>query len=313
MKSLSKSGLLVSLFWVFMTNSSQGQSIADLIAKYQYPVKYLEVNDSLKLAYVDEGTGNQTLILIHGLATYIPSWYPVIDSLRDQYRVIAIDLPGYGRSSDNGAKVTIRNYADAVLALVKALSPNRPVLVGHSMGGQVAVRAALSDPDTFEKLVLLAPAGFETFEAQHATWLKSVFTPQAVFYATEPQIRANWALNFHTQPADVEFMIQDRLNMTKATNFMAYGENLSKSVMAMLDEPIFNELNALKPRTLVIYGENDALIPNKYLHPQTNTTMIAESGTQEIPGAVLKMVPECGHFISYDYPAVSQMIAEFVN
>jgi len=306
--------LILLIFSTFGTRSIMAQnSIAEVIRDYSYPVQYLTMSNGGRLAYLDEGEGDLTLVFIHGLGTHIPAWYPTIDSLKEKYRCIVVDLPGYGKSSFLDGKASIGRYASAVVELVKEKNIKNPVLVGHSMGGQVALTAVLQEPDMFEKLVLLAPAGFETFTSDQATWLKSVFTPASVLNSTETQLRANWGLNFYSMPENVQFMIEDRLAMGDAEDFEAYATNIAESVAAMLDEPVYDRLSEINTETLVVYGENDALIPNKYLNPGLTTKAVAEAGVKKLPNASLYMIPECGHFIAYDCPAVSEIIIQFLS
>ena len=182
------------------------------------------------------------------------------------------------------------------------------------MGAQVAITTVLNNSGLFEELVLLAPAGFETFSEQQANWLKSVTTLNVICGATDDQIRTNWSLNFFKMPGSVEFMIRDRLKMKEASDFQLYGQAVVRSVSGMLDGPVFDRLSELNTRTLVVYGENDALIPNKYLHPNLTIREVAESGSAQISDASLALIPECGHFITYDQPEqVSKIIDSFLK
>ncbi|SMD37935.1 Pimeloyl-ACP methyl ester carboxylesterase [Reichenbachiella faecimaris] len=308
---------LLILIIVMTGNATFAQSptkVSDAIAEYKYPVKYVEVDGNTQIAYVDEGEGVQTLLFIHGLATYLPSWYKNIDALKSEYRCVAIDLPGYGRSTKGNTSNKMSDYADVVLKVIDQLELNNVVLVGHSMGGQVAGTTVLKSPDQFEKLILLAPAGFETFKSEQAAWLKTVFTVESVEEATEEQIRANWALNFYNLPADVEFMIQDRLKMMEAEDFNDYCKSVVGGMNGMLDEPIFDQLKNIKQTTLVVYGANDGLIPNQYLNPGLTIQMVGENGAGQIPKATLKFIPECGHFISFDKPEeINEILIEFLS
>ncbi|MEJ2005038.1 MAG: alpha/beta hydrolase [Cyclobacteriaceae bacterium] len=316
MQKKDNSWLTLMMFILLATGPQtiMGQTnISELIQDYRYPVNYTELDGGGHLAYLDEGEGDFTLVFIHGLGTHIPAWYPTIDSLKSKYRCIVVDLPGYGRSSFIDGPASMKKYASAVLELVKDLKLDNPVLVGHSMGGQIAMTAVLQEPGIFEKLVLLAPAGFETFTSEQAAWLKSVFTPASVLNSTEAQLRVNWSLNFYKMPANVEFMIDDRLAMAEASDFEDYASNIAGSVSAMLDEPVFDRLSDIETETLVVYGENDSLIPNKYINPQLTTKTVAESGTAQLQNATLHMIPECGHFIAYDCPDVSKLIDSFLS
>lgn len=293
------------LLWL-MAAALQGQqtshSINDMIAPYHYPVKYHAVDDSTKVAYVDQGRGDKTLLFIHGLATYLPAWYTSIEAFKGEYRCIAIDLPGYGRSSKGDYPATMSYYAGVIHQLAESLSLENVTLVGHSMGGQVALTSVLSSPEAYEALILLAPAGFETFKEVQKSWLKSVFTSESVFHATEEQIRANWKLNFHNMPESVEFMIKDRVAMKKALDFNAYCQSVARGVSGMLDEPVFDRLKEIEHETLVVYGANDQLIPNMYLNPALTTNEVASAGVEQMPNARLALIEHCGHFISFDKP-----------
>jgi len=296
------------------TFSQATNTVSDVITEYRYPVNYVKVDQDTQVAYVDEGEGSQTLLFIHGLATYLPSWYKNIDALKSKYRCVAIDLPGYGRSSKGNASISMNEYAMIVLKVIDQLGLKNVVLVGHSMGGQVAVTTVLKRLDQFDQLILLAPAGFERFSSEQATWLKTVFTVASVEDATEAQIRANWSLNFYSMPSDVIFMIQDRLKMIEAEDFNAYCQAVVGGMHAMLDEPIFDQLKNIKQRTLVVYGANDGLIPNKYLNPDLTTQAVGESGAGQMSNVTLKFIPECGHFISFDKPEeTNEILHDFLS
>lgn len=302
-----------SLFTMFQVMAQQN-TIAEKIAAYQYPVKYVNLNDSIRVAYVDEGAGEKTLLFIHGLATYLPSWYPQIEALKLENRCIAIDLPGYGRSSKGDYSSTMDFYADVLHQFIAKLNLKNVVLVGHSMGAQVAVSTVLKYSELFKDLILLAPAGFETFRPEHADLLRNATTVDLICGATTEQIRNNWKLNFYEMPPSVEFMIQDRIKMIDASDFRLYGQSVVRGVYGMLGAPVFDRLQEIKTRTLVVYGENDSLIPNKYLNPHLTTRVVAKAGTAQIPNALLKMVPETGHFLSFDKPGeINDLIREFLK
>lgn len=303
----------ISLLFLGVVAKSQN-SVSEVIALYKYETKTLQIDDSTSVAYIDEGVGDRTLIMIHGLATYLPSWYPQFDHLKKFNRCIALDLPGYGRSSKGNYPATMTYYASIIRSLIQELEIENPVLVGHSMGGQIAVTTVLEYPELFKDLILLAPAGFETFTEQQAALLKAATTVDVICSATDDQVRANWKLNFFDMPETVEFMIEDRLKMKEASDFRLYGQSVVRSVSGMLDEPIFERLKELKTRTLVAYGANDALIPNRYLNPQLTTKSVAEKGVEQIQNTSLTLVPECGHFMTYDQPeVVNEIIDSFLE
>src|SRR5215207_1959130 len=107
------------------------------------------------LAHDDRGSG-RAIVLIHGHPFNRGMWAPQLDSLAGDFRVVAPDLPGYGASPQRGARITMRELADAVLELVDELGIARATVVGLSMGGLVAMELALARPDRVDGLVLAA-------------------------------------------------------------------------------------------------------------------------------------------------------------
>ena len=118
--------------------------------------------DGLLLHYLEEGRG-PAAVLIHGLGGFAESWRHNIPGLARHGRVIALDLPGSGRSGKPRRAYTLEFLAQALDGLLRALSVDRVRLVGHSLGGAVAVRYALDHPGRVERLALLGAAvpGFD--------------------------------------------------------------------------------------------------------------------------------------------------------
>ncbi|MEM6395222.1 MAG: alpha/beta hydrolase [Bacteroidota bacterium] len=96
--------------------------------------------------YTDEERGEQTLLLIHGFCESLRMWDEWrLPFLKGQWRVVCMDLPGFGGSTSSAK--TIEDHAKAVLALVKGLRLDQVVMIGHSMGGYVALAVAETGPD----------------------------------------------------------------------------------------------------------------------------------------------------------------------
>ena len=282
--------------------------------KYNFPVQKITLPDGQTIAYVDQGKGPQTIIFIHGLGSYLPAWNKNIAELSQHYRTIALDLPGYGKSSKENAQVGMKAYADAVLALMDELKIEKAVLTGHSMGGQVAITAALQAPERVQKLILAAPAGLETFTDQQKQLFKATVTPESIAKSTPEQITANIKVNFHQMPADAQFMVEERVTMMHAAQFPDYTKAVAQGVAAMLDEPVYEKLPQLKVPTLILFGENDALIPNRYLNPNLTTQAVAEMGRERIPGSQVKLLPQAGHMLQFEQPkAFNQAVREFLD
>ncbi|MEJ8758375.1 alpha/beta hydrolase [Pontibacter sp. H259] len=282
--------------------------------KYKYQTKKLPLANGQTIAYVDEGKGPQTIIFIHGLGSYLPAWEKNIESLKTNYRTIAIDLPGYGKSSKQNLQVSMDGYAKAVLELMDKLKIKQATLAGHSMGGQIAVTAALQAPERVSNLILAAPAGFETFTDQQKQLFKMTVTPESVQKTTPEQTAANYKINFYNMPADARHMVDERLKIMESGQFADYSKAVAGSVAAMVDEPVYEQLPQLKMPTLIVFGAHDALIPNKYFNPNLTPKAVAEIGKQRIPNSHIVMIPEAGHFLQFEQPAAfNKAVQDFMK
>ena len=111
-----------------------------------------------RLAYAVGGNG-PPLVLVHGLGGTIENWRALAPALAQRHRVLVPDLPGHGASSPLAEASHVDALAHAVLAITDAEAAGNAVWVGHSLGGVVAIRAAVLRPDAVRGLVLAAAAG----------------------------------------------------------------------------------------------------------------------------------------------------------
>jgi len=288
------------------------KTMDDLDYPFQVKKVYLP-HDGHTIAYTDMGQGNETIIFIHGLGSYSPAWSRNIIELSQHFRCIAIDLPGYGKSSKEPHSGLMSYYAGVVSELVKELNLHKVYLAGHSMGGQISITTTLLHPEIVKGLILVAPAGFERFTAGQKQWFRDVMTPKGVKLTTAEAIQNNLATNFYRVPKEAEFMITDRLRMRKASDFDGYCYAVAQSVKGMVDEPVIDYLSDIRVPTLIFFGENDNLIPNRYLNPG-KTDDIAKSGASKITNRRLIMVPKCGHFMMFEKPEVfNANVMEFIK
>ena len=308
---------LYIIFLLLMVGCTPYQNVQNISSfdelQYPYKVHKIRVSEKVELAYIDEGKGKETILFLHGLGSYLPAWKRNIDVLKNNYRCIAIDLPGYGKSSKIPHSGQMTYYAGVVKDFLKAMKIDKVVLAGHSMGGQITMVTALSYPEIVEKLILVDPAGFERFHPGQKEWFREVMTPTLVKATTADGIQTNLAYNFYNLPDEAEFMIEDRIAMRTAADFDHYCYAVVQSVHGMVDQPVIDKLELIKQPTLIFFGENDNLIPNRYLNPG-KTEKIAQFGAGKIPNNKLILVPKCGHFMMFEKPdAFNQNVIEFLN
>lgn len=279
---------------------------------YGYDVKYSKIRN-INVAYIDEGSGSQTILLIHGLGTYAKGWIKNIAALAEYNRVIAVDLPGYGKSDKGYYKYTMDFYAQIITELMDKLDINKAIVVGHSMGGQIAITMALDYSDQVEKLILISPAGFERFTDGEGDWLIGVMTPDLVKDTPIRAIDTNLRYTFYETPQEAEFLITERIQLRGALDFDRYCYAVSKNVQAMIDGYVYDRLDQISQPTLILWGENDELIPNRFLHAGW-TKDIAKIGEKEIPNNKTILFSKCGHFVQFEKPEeTNQAIIEFIR
>jgi pimeloyl-ACP methyl ester carboxylesterase len=113
------------------------------------------VRDGVALGYEEAGHGDPALIFVHGVACHRGFWQPQLDRFARDHRVIAIDLRGHGESDAPRQPYTMRAFADDVAWMSRELKLRRPVIVGHSLGGLVALELAAAYPDRPRAVALI--------------------------------------------------------------------------------------------------------------------------------------------------------------
>lgn len=165
MKKLFKwSGLFVLGIIVFalITSYAPDTDKSEMIAKYGgEQANFVQMADGANIHYRDQGPKDASaIIMIHGMSSHLQTWEPLIEELGDNYRILSLDLPGFGLTGSNptrqyGPEV----YTEAVLTVMNTANIDRAVVIGNSMGGWTAWRMGLSHPERINGLVLLNPWG----------------------------------------------------------------------------------------------------------------------------------------------------------
>ena len=147
------------------------------------------LGDGMVVAYDTQGKGKTTLLLVHGWACHKGFWQKTAASMVDEYRIVSLDLPGHGQSGTNRSEWSVTGLSDAIVAVADELKLKRMVLVGHSMGGPVALAAAAKMPDRtigvvgidtlhdaeFKYPPEMADAILASFEPDFAAGMRSMF------------------------------------------------------------------------------------------------------------------------------------------
>lgn len=280
--------------------------------RYPFDTKTIRLKGTGTISYIDEGTG-QPILFIHGLANYALGWKKNIEDLKHHFRCIAIDLPGNGLSESGNFPYSIQYFASVINEFIEVLELEKTVLAGHSMGGQIAITALLQNPGAASRLILCAPAGFEIFSPLEAALYKTSLSMFSFFSSDENSLKKSVYSSFYKNIHQADGMIQDLISLMHRHPAHEYSEMVKACISGMMDEPVFNSLHLIRQPVQIIFGENDALIPARALHP-ISTSRLAELGAAEFQNASLHILPRCGHFVQWEKSEkVNELIRNFLK
>jgi pimeloyl-ACP methyl ester carboxylesterase len=280
---------------------------------YPYSVKKLTISNDIEMAYMDEGSGDNTLVFIHGLANYAAAWKFQLAELSKTYRCIALDLPGNGQSSKGEYPYSMFFYAESVKLFLEKLGIQHAILCGHSMGGQVAMIMALRYPQMVEKLVLIAPAGIERFSGTDILFMQAMLNLGDFLYADELHLESAIRDSFETQSPEMPLMIAEIKKLMNNQPLRQWRQMTLQSIQGMLNEQVHAFLTDIKQPVLVIFGTKDRLIPNKLWHPHLTVESLAIQAEGLFDQATMALIDGGGHFVHVEFSTeVNKKISNFI-
>ncbi|MGL4596361.1 MAG: alpha/beta fold hydrolase [Bacteroidia bacterium] len=266
------------------------------------------------LPHSDSGGAKPVLVFLHGLAESRQVWQFMQQELKAEFRCIAFDLPGHGDAYAVSNSFSMTAYAEAVLQSLDALHIHSCVLVGHSMGGQIATIMALRANTRIEKLILLAPAGIETFTADEAARLNAWATQTYRQQFSAMQLQQAFFQHFKKQPEVSSFLVKLHEQNYQADRFAKFQEAMIRSTAGMLAEPVATFIKDLEQPILVMYGEHDLFVPNRFMHPNLTQNDLLIYVQKQAKKAVTKLIPFAGHYLPLEYPEFcSQEMLKFIK
>jgi pimeloyl-ACP methyl ester carboxylesterase/putative sterol carrier protein len=219
------------------------------------------------ISVLSAGTGPETIICVHGLGGTKASFLPTVNALADHYRVVALDLPGFGESDKPiGAPYDAPWFARSLFAAMDALGVERAHVAGNSMGGRVAIEAGLMDRDRTDGLLLLSPALAWLRPRPWAPIVRALRPELGLIQpAPRPVVEAMVrrlvpAANGGWTAAGVDEFLRAYLTRSGRAAFYAAARNI------YLDEPhgdrgFWTRLEALQCDSLFVWGRHDKLVP----------------------------------------------------
>ncbi len=207
------------------------------------------------------------LLILHGWGRSINDWYKVSEELLNDYRIILLDLPGFGGTENPDDSFTIYDYADFVKSFLEKKNIDKCILMGHSFGGRIGLILS-STTNLITKLVLVDAAGIEK---------KELFvTAKIVFAKTGKRILGKFL------PKKIVNKIIDKLGSNDYLN----AKELKEIFKTVVSQDLSHHLKDIKIPTLIIWGEKDTVLPISHALYFKN----------EISTAVLRVVWGADHF-----------------
>lgn len=248
--------------------------------------------NGVSIYYEQAGHGDPSLVLIHGNVASSRWWEPVSGRLAEQLSVVRLDLRGCGRSERPGRGHAVPQYSADVRELIRALGLEKVVLVGHSLGGSIAMDLVTSVPGAFQGLILINPAPAE-----------GMITPRERRPLIEQTIRDRNLMRM-ALAAVIPTAAEGPLFEALVDDAMIAGPTMVPNYVSLEYADYRKQLAAVRIPTLIIYGTLDTLI---------TLDMIAH--TQEaIPGSELVLYEGIGHSPNVEAPErVASDIIRFVQ
>jgi pyruvate dehydrogenase E2 component (dihydrolipoamide acetyltransferase) len=247
-----------------------------------------------KIRYAGAGQDGDVVLLVHGYGGDRNSWLFLQAPLAARHRVYALDLPGHGTSSKDVGDGSVSLLADAVVAVLDAIGADRAHLVGHSLGGAVAVAAAARDPERIASLTLIAPSGFGP--AVNAGYLRG-FADAQTRRELKPVVGQLFAdESLVTRQVVDDLLAYKRLDGVEEALHALLGTLLSDDDTQRIDSgAVLAEIDGAVPVT-VVWGTSDRIIP--------------AGQAESVTGASCHLLDGAGHMPHMERPAEVQAAVE---
>ena len=219
-----------------------------------YPVRY-EV----------AGEG-EPVVLVYGLSGSTRWWAGNVPALAERHRVYLVDLPGFGAMRRLRRRFVLAEAASWLSAWMEAVGLEQADVVGHSMGGYISLRLAAQRPEAVRRLVLVAPAVLPAGQSLLGQVLPLLLSAR------------------HMKPSFLPVVTGDALRMGPVT--------LWRTARDLLRGDVREEVRSVRAPTLLIWGENDTLVP----------PTIGHLLRREIPDSRLLIMEKAGHVPMFDRP-----------
>ncbi|MDO4542771.1 MAG: alpha/beta hydrolase [Bacillota bacterium] len=202
--------------------------------------------DGITLNYLDEGKGIP-VVLLHGWGCNCGHWGPVTAALKEKYRVIVPDIPGFGESSEPPEVWNTQKYAEFFAKFFRELGIEKPVLAGHSNGGRISI--VLGAMDLCSRILLTDSAGIKP--KRSVDYYVKVYSYKAM----------KKALSLPGLKNKKDEILEKRRKKSGSADYQAASPRMRQILSTVVNEDLTTELAKIRVPTLLVWGSEDADTP----------------------------------------------------
>jgi pimeloyl-ACP methyl ester carboxylesterase len=248
-------------------------------------IGHVTLPDGVRLEYEERGDPDGVpVLLLHGVTDSRRSWEPVLPHLPSSIRAIALSQRGHGDSDRPDAGYTIEDMAGDAAAVIDALGLGPAIVVGHSMGGWVAQRLAIENPERVHATLLEAAPGAPRHDAEFVAFLEEMAgMPGPV----DAELAQEFQLGTTERPLPdemLELFVAESLKLPTPLWRELFG--------GFVDIDLYEGLASLEPPALLVWGDRDALV----------TRDAQDRLIETIPQARLVVYEGTGHAVHWEEP-----------
>lgn len=259
-------------------------------AKIEVQSKGVALGDGTVVHFLEAGHG-PALLLIHGLGASSDVWRDSISILARSYRVIAPDLPGYGKSDRPRASYSVSYYVAWLDDFVEALGLKKPAIAGNSLGGWIAAAYAIEHPEKVSHLILVNAAGLK----------RETLPPLNLNPSTKEELKVLLTALFADPSRVSDRVINEQWEYRRSVR-----DTVQATLASFRTAPLFvdDKLNKITVPTLIIWGRQDRIIPLEF----------GERFQKGISGSRLVILDNTGHLPQIENPRdFSKAVKRFVK
>src|SRR6202049_5121636 len=296
--------------------------------RYPYPAAYFNLfveGQDLRLSFMDvqptKNSKGRTDVVLSGKTFYGAYWTDTANFLPDRgFRVIIPDQIAFGKSSKANIHYSFDFLAENTAGLRDLLQVKKATIIGHSMGGMLAIRFARLYPGRTEALVLEDPIGLEDYALSVPPAPLEQLYQQELNLSLE-EYRRYVQGYFVTYPKDrAEMFVEPRIRVSLSGDYPRWALCAALTTLMIYQQPVCYELSEIKVPTLLIVGQEDHTALGKDRAPIDlrrnlgNVPELAKKAAEAIPGARLVELPNVGHVPHLEAPdAFYQAVEDFLR